>query len=58
VIWRLKVFGYTIASLERDDEEPPPDGITGGIMHNFDRDENPYSPDERYNWGDEDFGFR
>lgn len=58
--WRLKIFGrWTIVSLERDDDEPPPDGISGGSMMAFERDENPYSPDERYNWDiDDRFGFQ
>ena len=35
--------------------------IGGGSTHNFDRDENPLSPDDRYDWEWEDkkgFGFR
>jgi hypothetical protein len=53
------LFGLEIASLERDDDEPPPDGITGGSMHNFDRDDRPLNPDDRYDWETEDrFGFQ
>lgn len=56
--WRFRIFGCEIASLERYDD-PEPEEITGGSVHNFERDENPYSPDERYNWEPEDgFGFR
>lgn len=59
MIWRLRIFGYEVASLERDDE-PEPYGITGGSTMLFERDENPYSSDERYDWEPEDnrgFGF-
>jgi hypothetical protein len=59
MMWRLRIFGLEIASLERDDDEPPPDGITGGSMHNFDRDDRPPNPDDRYDWDIEDrFGFQ
>lgn len=60
MIWRLRLFGIQIASLECDDDEPPPEGISGGATMCFDRDENPYSPDERWNWCDPEdgFGFR
>jgi hypothetical protein len=59
VRWRFRLFGLEIASLERDDDEPPPDGITGGSMHNFDRDDRPLNPDDRYDWETEErFGFQ
>lgn len=57
-MWRLKLWRWTVATLERDDDEPPPDGISGGTTMCFDRDENPYSPEDRYNWDVDDFGFQ
>ena len=45
MIYRLKIFGITIASLETESEEGDliyleqelPAGITGGSSHNFER---------------------
>lgn len=45
-------------SYEDGDEETH---IEGGSAHNFERDVNPVSPEDRYNWEWEDrrgFGFR
>jgi hypothetical protein len=58
MFWRLRLFGWEIASLERDDEEEPMPGITGGSSHNFDRDTEPLNPDDRYDWDIDKFGFR
>jgi hypothetical protein len=59
-MWRLRIFGIQVASLERDDDEPPPDGITGGSMMCFDRDTEPLDPTPGEEWYDEDrrIGFR
>lgn len=57
--WRLRLFGFEVASLEREDEQPEEGGITGGSTHNFEKDTDPLDPDDRYNWDTEDrFGFR
>lgn len=58
MMWRLRLFGWEVVSLERDDE-PEPDGITGGSTMLFERDDNPLNPGDRYDWPVEDrFGFR
>lgn len=58
-MWRLRLFGYEIASLECDGDEPIPDGIGGGTMHSFERDDKPFDPNNRgdFEWEDR-FGFR
>jgi hypothetical protein len=65
---RFRIFGFTIWSIEIVDyvvesEDVESDcGMLGGSTHNFDRDVNPISPEDRYNWEWEDkrkgFGFR
>jgi hypothetical protein len=64
----LKLFGlfplFTIElpehEVEEEEEEEP--GIEGGSAHNFERDVNPITPEDRYDWEWEDrkrgFGFR
>lgn len=59
--YTLRLFGFEVASLERDETgESCDEAITGGSMHNFDRDLEPVDPTDRYNWDFEDrkIGFR
>lgn len=67
MIIRLTIFGvevmclslgnFVLAEEAEDDEEQPDCSIGGGSSHNFERDPNPLSPDDRYDWSDWDFGF-
>lgn len=60
VIYRLRLFGWEIASLEREDDPDPEEGMTGGSSHNFERDMNPLdpTPGEDWEWDDRKrFGF-
>jgi hypothetical protein len=67
MIIRLTVFGIEVFCLsagnfileeESEEEEPEADcSIGGGPSQNFERDTNPLSPDDRYDWGEWDFGF-
>lgn len=62
----LKVFGFTVFSWEiiqydLMEEEPGDAKIGGGPSHNFERDDDPLSPEDRYDWEWEDkkgFGFK
>jgi hypothetical protein len=60
----LRVLGVPVLSLDTihyelvgDDDDT--ERIEGGSAHNFERDVNPLSPDDRYGWEYEDrsFGF-
>lgn len=61
VRYTLRVFGLPILSLDtihyeivgEDDDSR----IEGGSAHNFERDVNPVTPEDRYNWEWEDRGF-
>lgn len=68
---RFRVFGVTLVSLTFDagplleiieePDEDPPSGITGGAMHNFDRDFNPLAANHEEPWYEDRnnrFGFR
>lgn len=62
MIIRLVVLGWEVFCLTVGAEEGEPaeeDGplIGGGSSHNFERDPSPLSPDDRYDWGDWEFGF-
>lgn len=64
----LTIFGYEVLTIELGRSElevSEPDeqhGIGGGSTHNFERDTNPLSPDDRWDWEWEDkrkgFGFQ
>lgn len=63
----LRVFGFPVLSFGDEDagfeDEVEVQGrhIEGGSAHNFERDVNPVTPEDRYNWEWEDrngFGFR
>jgi len=62
----LRVLGFPVASLtveriEYEEEETEEAVIAGGSAHDFERDANPITPEDRYNWEWEDkrgFGFR
>lgn len=66
MILRLTIFGHEVLSIElgpsAETEAEPESPIGGGSTHNFERDTNPLSPDDRYDWEWEDkrkgFGFR
>lgn len=68
---RFRVFGVTLVSftidsgpllelLDEVDEPDAPSGITGGAMHNFDRDFNPLAANHEEPWYEDRnrFGFR
>jgi len=61
VIWVFRLFGFEIARIERVElayeEEDDSPSFAGGSGHNFERDLNPVSPDDRYAPWD-DFGFQ
>lgn len=63
----FRLFGLPIFTvdtihyeIEGDDEDTPT--ILGGASHDFERDANPITPEDRYDWEWEDrkkgFGFR
>jgi hypothetical protein len=67
IVFRL--FGFPIATVDVmqgsfavEEEEGEGCHIEGGSAHNFERDVNPISPEDRYDWEWEDrkrgFGFR
>ena len=69
VRWTLKIWGIPILCVERtnwvaaddDDEEEDSSRIEGGSAHNFERDVDPVTPEDRYQWEWDDkrrFGFR
>jgi len=62
--WQVRFFGIPVVSLERTVYEFVEDDggsrIEGGSAHNFERDVNPITPEDRYGWEWEDgrgFGF-
>jgi hypothetical protein len=60
---RFAVFGVEVWTLEFGDEpmeEEPVEqsGITGGSAQNFERDYAPATPEDRYRWEEDRFGFR
>ena len=67
MIIRLTVFGIEVFCLslgnfildeeQEEDEDEEESSILGGSSHNFERDTTPLSPDDRYDWGEWDFGF-
>lgn len=64
VRYTLRVFGFPVLSLDTTVYEVVCDEdaahIEGGSAHNFERDVNPVTPEDRYNWEWEDrksFGF-
>ena len=66
MIVRFTVFGYEVWALEFgetvEEEAEEEQQIGAGSTHNFDRDTEPYSPDDRWIWPWDDkhrgFGFR
>lgn len=63
----LTIFGHEVLAIEigaseLEVDEPEPTGIGGASTHNFERDTNPLSPDDRWDWEWEDkrkgFGFQ
>jgi hypothetical protein len=54
VIWVLRIFGFAVASIEsyelvaEEEEDDDSPSFAGGSGHNFERDLNPISPDDRY----------
>ena len=66
IVHVFKVFGFTVFSWEvihydLVEEESEASKIGGGSAHNFERDYDPLSPDDRYGWEWEDkkgFGFK
>lgn len=59
--FRWTFLGTEIATFEFGEadvmEIEQPGEMTGGQMHNFERDETPANPDDRYRYEDR-FGFR
>lgn len=61
MIYRLRLFGYEVASLEVEPEECDQSMIAGGGSHNFERDMDPLDPTagEEWEWDDrKKFGFQ
>ena len=60
----ISILGSEVFSIEVSRPMPEPEeevtGIGGGSGHNFERDVDPLSPDDRYDWplDDDKFGFR
>ena len=57
-VFTIDVEGFFITEEEQQVEEEP--RIEGGSAHDFERDCNPVTPEDRYNWEWEDrrgFGF-
>lgn len=61
VRYTLRVLGIPVLSLDTTRyefvSEEDEARIEGGSAHNFERDVNPVSPEDRYNWEWEDRGF-
>jgi hypothetical protein len=63
----FKLFGIPVLTVDvlgvdlvSDDEDDCDTRIEGGSAHNFERDVNPFAPEDRYGWEWEDrrgFGF-
>jgi hypothetical protein len=61
----FRVFGIPVLTVDvlgvvSDDEDECDTRIEGGSAHNFERDVNPFAPEDRYGWEWEDrrgFGF-
>lgn len=60
-LFGITIFTWKIVEYEFVDEEPEASKIGGGSAHNFERDYDPLSTDDRYGWEWEDkkgFGFK
>lgn len=71
--YTLRILGITIASWRitsdeitlniNTDDDPEEDteeeaAITGGASHNYERDTTPITPEDRYQWEYDRFGFQ
>ena len=60
-VFGIPIFTLDVTQYEIVEDESDTARIEGGSAHNFERDFNPLSPDDRYDWEWEDkkgFGFR